>query len=205
MNSFKSLVTGYVSTYETTAFFVLWGVTVLACLLLFIRWVDGDAPLHPTLDLTILLMIFHTHRARMPPALHQVGIFLVIMGGTLNMRPSFLLTNDLSYHSPCLYDSSCVFVSALCRKRIALQLSVFVSEIVFLLQIIVCLLFMLVTAFLGTLCVRPTYNLVSQIPAGSLQDIALYYSACQGTNIIGNYINKANSSVQTLRWRSLTN
>ena len=57
---------------------------------------------------------------------------------------------------------------------------------------------MLVTAFLGKLCVRPTYNLVSQIPGGSLQDIALYYSACQGKNTIGNYINTANSSVQTI-------
>ena len=37
MNSIKALVQGYVSTYETTAFFVLWGVTVLACLLLFLR------------------------------------------------------------------------------------------------------------------------------------------------------------------------
>ena len=125
LNGFRDLIQGYVNNYETIAFFVLWGVTVLACLLL--------------------------------------------------------------------------FISAICRKRIALQLSVFVSEIVFLLQIIICLLFMLLSAFLGTLCVRPTYNLVNAIPGGSLQDVALYYSACQGTNTIGNNINKANSSVQTLR------
>lgn len=55
------------------------------------------------------------------------------------------------------------------KWRIPLQLSMLLALLCFLIQIIVTLLFMIFSGFLGNLCRRPTYTILNLLPAGSLQ------------------------------------
>jgi len=55
------------------------------------------------------------------------------------------------------------------KWRIPLQLAMLLALVCFLIQIIVTLLFMVLSGFLGNLCRNPTYTILNLLPAGSLQ------------------------------------
>jgi hypothetical protein len=85
------------------------------------------------------------------------------------------------------------------KQRCLLQLSMLIALLCFLIQIIVCLLFMFIAAALADVCVgNPTKTLISQLPGGELQNLMQYYSTCQGTNKIGGYVDTAVANVITL-------
>eukprot|EP00596_Hydrurales_sp_CCMP1899_P001971 CAMPEP_0119051616 /NCGR_PEP_ID=MMETSP1177-20130426/73173_1 /TAXON_ID=2985 /ORGANISM="Ochromonas sp, Strain CCMP1899" /LENGTH=498 /DNA_ID=CAMNT_0007030877 /DNA_START=47 /DNA_END=1543 /DNA_ORIENTATION=+ len=88
----------------------------------------------------------------------------------------------------------------LLKKTIMLKLSMFWGMITYCLEIIVCLVFMIVTSLTAGLCSpSPSANIVRLAPKGVLRDLLTYYTSCIGTDIIGGYVTTAADAITLVK------
>ena len=91
-----------------------------------------------------------------------------------------------------------LIVSQILKRKQALQWSVCLGAFTFLVEVVVCLFFLLATAALGDICTRPSWNVITSVPAGSLQNMAAYYSSCRGVNAVGVSVSSAKTSALSI-------
>ena len=91
-----------------------------------------------------------------------------------------------------------LIVSQILKRKQALKWSVCLGAFTFLVEVVVCLFFMLATAALGDVCTKPTWNIITSVPTGSLQNMAAYYSSCRGVNTVGVSVRSAMASAISL-------
>jgi hypothetical protein len=88
----------------------------------------------------------------------------------------------------------------LCKKEIMLKLSMFLGMITYCLEIVVTLVFMIVTSITADICSpSPSYNFVRLSPVGEIRNLLSYYTSCVGVNIIGDYLNSAISAINQIK------
>ena len=124
----------------------------------------------------------------------------------LDLLSSNLRLYAVKYTAPAFYvlwalgtASGCALVLfQLMKRKAPLKVAVGLGMFTFLVQILVSLAFMVATAALGDICVRPSWNMLTNIPTGSLQNMAVYYSSCHGFSVIGDNMATAQGNALNL-------
>jgi len=124
----------------------------------------------------------------------------------LDLLSTNLQLYAVKYTAPAFYvlwalgtASGCALVLfQLLKRKAPLKVAVGLGMLTFFVQIVVCLAFMVATAALGDICVRPSWNMLTNIPTGALQNMAVYYSSCHGFNVIGDNIATAQGNAYNL-------
>ena len=91
-----------------------------------------------------------------------------------------------------------LIISQIMKRKQALKWSVFLGAFTFLVEVVVCLFFLLATAALGDVCTKPSWNIITNVPTGSLQNMAAYFSSCRGVNTVGVSVSNAMASAMSL-------
>jgi hypothetical protein len=90
----------------------------------------------------------------------------------------------------------------LCKKKIMLKLSMVLGMITYCLEIIVTLVFMIVTSLTADICSpSPSYNIVRLSPAGEIRNFLSFYTSCVGVDVIGNSLKSAMSAINQIKER----
>jgi hypothetical protein len=88
----------------------------------------------------------------------------------------------------------------LCKKVIMLKLSMFIGMLTYCLEIVVTLVFMIVTSLTADICSpSPSYNFVRLAPVGDFKNLLSYYTSCVGPNVIGGYLDSAISAINQIK------
>ena len=95
---------------------------------------------------------------------------------------------SLTFSSPLLLSS---LVSKILHSRKLSKFAIFMGVIFFLLIVILCCPFMIMTSLFGGLCYpNPAQNLARQV-TGSTRDLIVFYSTCRGSDSVGENFEKA--------------
>lgn len=76
------------------------------------------------------------------------------------------------------------------ERRDGMRSTVCFGSCVYFVFVVFGCLWMLFTMALGDFCMSPSYNLVRYVPSGDPQDVAVYYTSCQGENKLQPYLSQ---------------
>ena len=89
-------------------------------------------------------------------------------------------------------------MSKILHSRKLTKFAIFVGVIFFILIVILCCPFMILTSLLGGLCYpNPAQNLARQV-TGSTRDVIVFYSTCRGSDSIRENFDKATTAFRTI-------
>lgn len=92
--------------------------------------------------------------------------------------------------------ATCKLFNTSCGMKFALLWSFFS----FIIIVILGFIWMFITSLMADFCMTPLKNLILSLPDsnGGVSNIANYYASCGGTNILGDYLNKASNATSIL-------
>jgi hypothetical protein len=101
----------------------------------------------------------------------------------------------------CLGFICCVLFALMkvCHTTCGTKLAMVWAMITFLLLLIFNMPMMYMSQVFGDFCMKPTFNAVWSIPAGSTRDMVKYYATCQGTDTLGEALGKASTGMNDIK------
>lgn len=82
-----------------------------------------------------------------------------------------------------------------CKARVSLQLSMFLSQVTYLIYLLLGVMWCILYTVLSDFCMQPTETLLRIAPAGTAEDMINYFATCKGSNVIDELVNKSSSSL----------